>query len=249
MSTLKGMACLVLLLPLFSEVYAQKDDRFDDFEIRVIRPKYFTKSFRLETGLQGVAIFNHPFIYTYMGHLNLTFHFNEALALEASGYYGLSLDRNAKTELNSKFLIQTIIHRTQHIGMGSILWTPFYGKFQTSANKLVYFDFFLTGGGGVTGISYQYDHCSQGEQTSQPKLSKKLVHYPTANLGGGQKVFLTKNIAIRWDILYMPYRLRESDGLCVQTAQPDTNAGASAQADKKRWKVNYVFKLGVSRFF
>lgn len=227
--------------------------RFRDFEIRVIRPKYLAKSMRFELGAQISAILNHPFIYTYLGSTNLTFHLGEALALEAQGSWGLSADRRAKTSLNQTFNIGTIIHRTQYIATGSVLWTPFYGKFQTFSDRLVYFDFFLSAGGGLTGIDYQFDHCSENRDTSgQPKsLNPQSTSYPSLAAALGQKVFLSKKLAFRWDINYMTFWVQPSDGSCAA----GTNTQKAAQNDntqtkkKETRKENVVLKIGISRFF
>ena len=88
----------------------------------------------------------------------MTYHFSEALGLEVAGSYGISIDKNDKTLLKEEFDINTIILRTEYIVSGALLWTPVYGKFQTDEGSLIYFDTFLSFGGGLTGIDYQYDH-------------------------------------------------------------------------------------------
>ena len=217
------------------------EDRFSGFEIRVIRPKFFTKTFRFEVGVQVWAILNNPFIYTFMGAGNVAFHFNEALAAEVSGAWGQSINKQEKTTLKKDFQINTIIHRTQHIVIGSLLWTPFYGKFQTSSERLIYYDFFLIGSGGITGINYQYDHCTKRED--QVDISPQLKSYPAWSVGLGQKIFISKTTALRWDGRYTPYYATEGDGSCFN------RSGQSQESSARKMKENIVVSFGISRFF
>ena len=241
-----GVIVLGILMVSLGEVQAATDpDRFKGFEIRVIRPKYLTKSLRFEIGAQATAILNHPFIYSYLGSANLTFHLNEALAIEAAGAWGVSLDRRAKESLKDTFKINTIIHRTQYISTGSLIWTPFYGKLQTFSKKLIYFDFFLTAGGGVTGVDYQYDHCKQGRGETTTALTPKVIPYPTVAGGGGQKIYITKKTALRWDLNYMLFFTDSADANCNQ----GSSTSNSETPTKTTNKANVVLKLGVSRFF
>lgn len=228
--------------------YAQTNDRFRDFEIRVIRPKFFIKSMRFEVAAQLGAIFNHAFIYTYNASLTTTFHLNEFLAFEANGNWGLSLERQAKINLKNTFQINTIIHRTQHILTGALVWTPVYGKFQTFSKNLIYFDIFFAGGGGITGIDYQYDHCQRSTQSSQTISQSQVVNYPTLFPALGGKIFLNKNTALRTDLSWLFYYPVKAYEQCSTKAQQS----ALAQKPKFDWmgyKDNWLFKIGISRFF
>ena len=50
------------------EAYAQSDEdqRFENVEIRVVRPRFFNKRKRFELGTQFSAIMNETFIYTFL---------------------------------------------------------------------------------------------------------------------------------------------------------------------------------------
>ncbi|MEI6397249.1 MAG: hypothetical protein WCO71_00635, partial [Pseudomonadota bacterium] len=59
MSTLMTAVTAVSLV--LSATTAVAAEQFDKYEIRVIRPKYFTKTGRLETGAQLSVVMNQPF--------------------------------------------------------------------------------------------------------------------------------------------------------------------------------------------
>lgn len=252
--TRRGWLWLTLLIGITALPFDQLEaadnnsDRFRNFEIRVIRPKYFTKTKKFEIGVQAAAIINHTFIYTYMGHLNLTYHLNEALAFEAGYMYGLSFERGAKTTLKDKFKINTIIHRPQQIATGALIWTPFYGKFQTFSKNLTYFDFFTSLGGGITAIDHQFDHCLENRGSDQSNsLKPQLNTYPTMAIGAGQKIYLSKKTGVRWDVNYTPYLLKEGDGGCQSGESGSTDDSETSQEESRQDHV--LVKIGISRFF
>ena len=224
-----------------SNVKDKKKDRFKSFEIRVIRPKYLTKTFQFELGTQFSAIFSDTFIYTYLGVLNTTFHLNENIAIEASGAYGFSLFNSYQKTLDQDFNIKPIVHRQRHLATGALLLTPFYGKFQSLSDNLYYFDIFLSIGGGVTGVYYQYDHCSSSSGSDLAGKKPTVKNYSSVVYGLGQKIFISKKTAVRWDINNTSYWIDPSHGNCVT----EVNEKSSDRKLK-----NYVsVRLGVSRFF
>jgi outer membrane beta-barrel protein len=220
---------------------ASQDKRFKDIEIRVIRPKYFSKSSKFELGAQATVITNQTFIYTFMASGLMTFHFSEALGLEVAGSYGVSLDKNDKTLLKDEFDINTIIFRTEYIFSGALLWTPIYGKFQTDEGSLIYFDTFLSFGGGLTGIDYQYDHCPTVNFNEEPLdvPTPQTKSYPTFFGGLGQRFFLNKTTAFRWDARMMFFSYDLAHGECNQEF---------AEEGLTNSQQNVTIQIGASKF-
>ena len=197
---------------------AAEEGQFEKSEIRVIRPKYFTKSGRLETGAQLTAIMNQPFIYTFLATGILDYHFTEAFAAEVQGAYGFSFDRDDKTALKKNFDITTQLLRTQYFLEGGLLYTPIYGKYQLSTGRLIYLDTFFELGGGITGVNYQYDQCPKASddptgRTADPP-APRTVSYPTISYGGGQRIFLDKKMSLRWDVRGHTFSYNTADGNC-----------------------------------
>lgn len=219
-------------------------DRFSDMEIRVIRPKYFTKRKRFELGFDAAILTNQTFIYTYLLSLNGTFHITETISLEGSGYYGLSVEKADKTSLAEFPVgIKTNILNTKYLADGSLLWTPIYGKYQLQSGRLIYFDTFLIGGLGITGAEYKYEHCTAAseafESGSKSIPSPQTKSYTTFLTGGGQRYFINKSTSFKWSIRYQRFSYPLADGSCDPT-NPDSGAGVQQ---------NIFLQLGASKFF
>lgn len=203
---------------LYQQTTAASD--FEKFEIRVIRPKFFSKKGRFEAGAQLTAVTNQTFIYTYLATGILDFHITEQFALELAGAYGFSFDKQDKTVLKDNFKISTTILRTKYYLEGALLYTPIYGKYQMTSGRLIYFDTFISAGGGLTGIEYLYDHCKKPEEVGQsnPNIgdppAPKTQGYPTGMVGVGQRFFLNKHASLRWDIKGHVFAYNTVDGSC-----------------------------------
>ena len=230
--------------------YAADQQRFDKFEIRVIRQKFFSKKKRLELGAQGLVIMNQTFVYTYMASGLLAFHFTEEFGLEANGAYGFSSDKQDKKTLNSTYKIKTVVLRTEYQFEGALLWTPVYGKYQLASGRLIYFDTFLAAGAGMTGVRYKYDHCPTWDELSPDAQAVQsdwkdppapaIKTYPSWMLGLGQRFFLDRNSSIKWDIRYRGFRPSAIARNC--------NPEAGAEEGGSEIQHNVFVQLGASRF-
>lgn len=217
----------------------QPKGQFDSYEVRVIRPRFFTKARRAEFGGQMSVVMNQTFIYTYLLTGILNYHFTESLGAELDGSFGFSIDKEDKSLLKSSFNISTQIHRTQYQFLGSLVWTPMYGKYQMPSGRLIYFDTFLVGGGGMTGIDYQYDHCqasSSGTTIEPPAANTKS--YFGGVIGIGQRFFLDKNLSLRFEVRDNIFSVDDRDGAC----DPEYTASSSKVIQ------NVTVQVGASRF-
>ncbi|MBP9707694.1 MAG: outer membrane beta-barrel domain-containing protein [Oligoflexales bacterium] len=235
---------MCIALPLSSE-FIVKAEEFKDYEIRVIRPRYFTKAKRFELGSQALVVMNQTFIYSYLASGVLTYHFNEYLGLEMGGVYGFSNDKDDKGVLKRNFEIRTRILRTEYMMYGGVIATPIYGKYQMPGGTVIYFDTFVTATAGLTGINYKYDWCPTiGEVPENQRAGfvapeEKTVGYPTISVGMGQKFYINKNTALRWDIRNHSFTYDEKDSAC----NPDLATSSSSVFN------NVTLQLGASRFF
>lgn len=216
---------------------------FGKYEIRVIRPKYFSKKRRFELTGQGMVILNHPYIYTFMASGILGYHFSEYLGMQLSGAFGLALERSEKKVLFQEFNVKTTIFRTAYVIDTAVLYTPAYGKVQLPATgKLLYFDTYILLGGGMTGVNWQYsDFCfDKSEQNAALAIkTNKIGMYPTFSGGLGQRIFYTKSDAIKWDIKLNRIIYPNIDKECYVGA----DASGSNSFD------NVMLNFGISRFF
>lgn len=209
--------CLASALP--GVATAEESERFKDTEIRVIRPRFFTKSGRFEVSGGGMAVMNESFIYTFLGTGSATYHLNEEFAVEGLFAYGLSIDRADKQVLFDEFDIKTQIFRTQYMAEGSLQWTPIYGKWQLASGRLIYFDTYLTAGGGLTGIEWRYsDFCEAPDKSITPDAEPVPVNAVkgyTGLVGGvGQRYFLSRSLAMKVDFRFHRFFYNQLDGEC-----------------------------------
>lgn len=198
---------------------ADESERFKDVEIRVIRPRYFTKTGRLEVGAAVNTIMNESFIYTFLATGLLTYHFSESLAVEGTFSYGLSIDREDKRILFDEFDIKTQIFRTSFISEIALQYTPIYGKWQLPSGKLVYFDTYIQGGVGSTGIEWRYsDFCEDPntalDPTAEPVPKNTTKSYSTLMAGVGQRYFVSRKMAYKWDLRANRFQYKVLDGEC-----------------------------------
>src|SRR5690606_2750639 len=212
------------------QALAQDNDRFGNYEIRVIRPKFMKKRGRFELAGEMTLVMNQSFIYSLLATGLLDYHFSESLAIEFGGSYGFSIDKEDKRILKDEFNIQTQILRTQYIASGGIVWTPVYGKTQLPSGRLVSFDSFFTVGAGMTGLEYTYVQCldpaddPENADLIPPKPAAATKGYPTVVLGLGQKFFLTQDFGLRWDVRDHIFMYNTADGSCTPK---DTSVGES----------------------
>jgi outer membrane beta-barrel protein len=246
---LRALGCALLTTLLLSSIfvesyaYGQDDpnERFKNVEIRVIRPRYFSKRKRFELGAQFNSIMNESFIYTFMANGLATYHFNESFALELAAGFGLNLNKEEKRVLFDEFAIKTRIFRTLYTFEGSLQWTPIYGKWQLSSGRLIYFDTYLTAGGGMTGIDWKYsDFCTESDSPEAAAIPADTVKsYPTFLIGLGQRYFVSKKSALKWDIRSRHMMYEEADTAC----DPTTAASGSSLHN------TITLQFGASRFF
>jgi outer membrane beta-barrel protein len=213
---LAALTACALAAPVVAE------PRFDNYEIRVIRPRFATKTGHLELAAGLATIVNQTFIYTVLATGLLSYHFSEILAVEAEAGYGWAIDRDDKRILNDDFGIKTILLRPQWIGNARLVWTPSYGKFNVSASRIVYFDTDLTLGAGETGMRYTYDYCDDG--TAPPAATRA---YPTLVGGLSQRYFLDTRSSLRIGIEDQRVLVNTADAAC----DPATAVSGTASHD------------------
>ena len=226
---------------------AREDERFDEVEIRVIRPRYFNKAGRFELGGNFGAVMNETFILTLLASGIISFHFSESFALEASGSYGFNIDKDDKRILFDKFDIRTQIFRTLFNADAVLQWTPMYGKWQLSGGRLIYFDTYFGFGGGLTGIDWKYsDFCvdpSAENEDANPVPADSSKSYPTLIFSGGQRYFVSKTTAFKFDIKYRFFNYNTLDAECDPiSVEQSGNFGEQPRE-------NVTIHLGASKFF
>ena len=189
------------------------------------------------------VVMNQTFVYSYLATGILDYHINEQFAVEGFGAYGVIVDKEDKRLLESEFEIQTQIIRTKYQFGGGLLWTPIYGKYQLSTGRVVYFDTFVTAGVGMTGVEYTYKHCQQPD-TKNPNIAvpptDQTKSYCSGIIGIGQRFFISKQTALRWDVRDSLFSYSTLD----QSCDPENESGNAAS----KLHQNVSMQLGASYF-
>lgn len=232
-ATLSRLLAMALCVLMTTESLAA-ESQFDNYEIRVVRPRFFSKRGRLELTAGMTAIMNNTFVYSLLATGLVTYHFSEALGLEVQGAYGGSIDRVDKETLDARFGIKTIILRTETLVNGRLVWTPSYGKFHLTSAKIAYFDTHLSLGAGMTGVRYTYDHCQTAADVppeAADKVGEKpapaLKQYPTVIVGAGQRYFLSQRSSFRIGFELQRFNADRGDSACATVKTPSNAASAT----------------------
>lgn len=198
---LKLISLTVILLPGSALADEESKEKFSNFEIRVIRTKYFQKSGRFEIAANVGAVMNSSFTYTYLPTAKLGLHLLEWLELFGEGSAGITINKSSCTELGSKFNIEPIVDEIGNLVGGGVALTPIYGKYQLSAGDVIYFDWFIAGGGGVAAMRNRKQGCKPLSPNEQPVEPKE--YNPTQFFAGtGQRYFLSKDAALNWGLRF-----------------------------------------------
>lgn len=155
-------------------------------DIAVITKRFLPKTHRFELFPNFGLVMNDAFFSDLVIGGRLGFYFTENWGIEASA---MSISTSNKTVTNE---LQNLVVQTQSLSTptsfvgADVKWDPIYGKVAFMNNSIVPFDFYFSGGAGVTGTN--------GGSSA-----------PTVHLGAGQIFALTKWAAGRWDISWYGY--------------------------------------------
>ena len=173
---------------LFCAIHGLGNTR-EEYQINVIRPKYFVKKSRTELGTDLAVVINQTFTYTYLLSGTIVYHFTDSWGVGVTGAYGLTVNKDDRDVLKDKFGITVDIFTTEWITEASLLWTPVYGKYQLTSGRLVYFDTYIAAGFGMMGIVVE----------GKDKKKEPYACYSPV-IGAGQRFYLNKKTSLRWQI-------------------------------------------------
>jgi outer membrane beta-barrel protein len=221
---------------LMSAGVALANDNFEDSEIRVIKNKYFEKSMRLELSAGLSSVMNQAFLYTYLGGFNVGFHITEQFGVQGEAYLGQTVRKGDCDTLGSSFRIDPVVQEIQNYFGGALSYTPVYGKFQLASGRVIYFDWFFEGGGGMSSIRSGGVGCAAGGSSSEEvpvEGSALSIHGST-----GMRIFLNENVSLNWRV-----RMMRAEGILNDGSNNAKKTGLGTGAQ------NYVLlNLGVSYF-
>lgn len=165
-----------------------------DYEINVIRPRYFVKKLKSELGVDLAVVLNQTFTYTYLLSGVLVYHLTDSIGLGIDASYGLTVNKADRKLLSDKFNIEIDIFEIEYLAGLAALWTPVYGKYQLASGRLIYFDTYVSAGVGMMGIETDIE-IEKGEKVDSNQYSCYAF-----TIGVGQRFYLSKNTSLRWQI-------------------------------------------------
>lgn len=157
-------------------------------DLRVVQKNLYPKAGRTELGMSlGVMPFD-AYLVTPNAQLSFDSHTSEALAFGAVIGGGYGLKNGTYRELESPtYGVAPDAYRYLASALAGVQWTPIYAKMNLNGAKVVHFDLYGTGRGGVT-----------FEQSVLPDGGTALA--PTVSLGIGARLFTAKSGAIRVEL-------------------------------------------------
>jgi outer membrane beta-barrel protein len=152
-------------------------------EVSVIQKKFMPKTNRFQFHIGASHLSNNPFYDTIGLTGRLAFYFSESIGIEATA---MALNRAPKYVTEDLKDVQgvvtsSIVSANSYYGLDLVL-VPFYGKITWLDERIIPYDFYLSLGGGSTGIN-------------DVKGSSSTIHVAI-----GQIYALTKNFVVRWDL-------------------------------------------------
>ena len=154
--------------------------------IAIMQKRPFVEARRFELSLGAASNLNPGMYYHWGPSAQAWWHFNNEwfAGLEYTQWF--SQETSLRHELEDDFELLTDRAELAYQGLARVGWVPIMGKASLFGGGPVYFDFFVAGGGGVTGT----------------RLSQTA---PTVNLGAGSRMFLGSALALVLEVADSAY--------------------------------------------
>ena len=198
-------------------------------KIYVVQNRKYTKAKHMEMMLSGGFGMGQPYRSTWVMVPRLAYYFSESWGLSALGVFAANSENSNILELKqiSASSFPNVRDVKSFVGGGAV-WVPFYAKINTF-NRIFYIDWHWEA--GLASVSTQVDLNTSA--TGDPRL--QFDNYMGFYWGTGQKFFVSKNFAVRLDLLGLYYKPNIVQRGVAQTTTQTTS--------------NYYLTLGASYTF
>lgn len=214
-----------------SEVIFEQDEASRRRVIKTIQAKNFLKLGRFEASPFLGFVTNDPFINRRLGGLAFAYHMTEIFALELMlGYapdFGQADWKPLTRQLVDKNKVSPDISKLTLFSHAAFQFSPIYGKVAINGRKIINFDVFGTFGMGTT---YTQDDLEALGDDSETAVATQNQWHATTNIGGGARVIVNENWALRAEGRSMVY---------IETINSTT----------LEMKNNFIVSLAASYFF
>jgi hypothetical protein len=107
---------------------------------------------------------------------------------------------------------------------------------------LIYFDTYITAGGGLTGVSWLYsDFCEPPKEGGEPLPADAVISYPTGMLGIGQRYFVSKSLSYKIDLRYNRIFYSFADQQCTASEASGDNGTVGHDTVTLQLGASYYF--------
>lgn len=180
-----------LLLTLHASAFAQDPVDLGFLQansVRVVQQMLYPKAGRVERGLHLGTVAFDPFATSFLGYATWAQHRSEQLALSAIAGAGYGFSTAQWRALGEPpYGVAPDAQRTLGVLLGGAEWTPIYAKASVLEKKVVHFDLYGAGRGGLT-----------VEQSLIPSGGVTLA--PTVSAGLGTRIFLGDDAVLRFEL-------------------------------------------------
>jgi outer membrane beta-barrel protein len=206
--------------------------RGEEAELGVVQNRLYSKERKFEFGTYGGFLSTDPFLTVTSVGGSFGFHFTEYVSLHVFGwksFVGKSTAFDGFQEATERAggapAVPNTNYPTYYYGIEPS-WSLLYGKLSVVGKAIIYYDFHLLGGLGITGTEF-----------------KPLF---TPHIGVGQQIFLSKLASLRVDYRIMHYTeqlIKKRD----PREAPIANEGLPIDGERSNW--THAITVGVSFLF
>lgn len=174
--------------------------------VSVIQKRYLPKTYRGEFNISVASVINHSFFYLGGVSVRTGFFLREDHGFGVDFFAFLpSINKQVANELISppNGIVPLSLVFSQLYGGIYYKWSPIFGKFAILNNKIIYFDMYVTVGGGasniVPGLSEEQRDLISVQNL--PRLNQEQWNWsPTLSLSLGQIFAITQSVAFNWEL-------------------------------------------------
>lgn len=192
----------------------------EEKDLGVVQNRTYKKAGRFQIGLLAGKTFGDPFldISTFGGSFG--YHFSEYIGVNVTYMKQIVQSSDALKTFEATRNATSNTNKPSYYLGAELTASLLYGKLSVVGKKIIYYDMYLAGGGGVTKTESGTD--------------------PTYVAGLGQRFFVTNNISFRTDYRYMGYK---------ETILEKVIPSKMGQAVAERTSQNHVITLSIDYFF
>lgn len=179
--------------------WSSKDDNYS-----VIQNRTFTKTNKFFVSANYGPLINDPYAKARMSGIRIGYFFNEEMGLEYSFSRFDSVQNDTVTAYETQF---GGAKPDYNLPLSSqslcALYTPFYAKMALSNRSIMYFDMGLTAGIGFSHYEVQKVNKDGAGNKTQ---ANQALQSPHIEIGFVQQLFISRSLALRFDIKNTFYR-------------------------------------------